>query len=691
MYTQYYGFSERPFSLLPDPDYLFFSSQHHAALAMLETAVINGSGFFMLSGEIGAGKTTLLRELLNRLDDNITVGLVSNTHASFGNLMQWILSAYGMVPVSNDRVEQHQQFVDFLIGEYAKKKHTLLIIDEAQQLTPEAMDELRLLSNINSDKDFLLQIVIAGQHELRDKLRTPELRQFAQRISIDYHLEYLDLPNTHKYIKHRLQHAGGDPDLFDESACDAVFENTGGVPRLINRLCDFCLVYGYAEEMKTISDHTVYAVMEGNQTGGFIHMRNGAGAQDSLYDQSDTREPIFTASKDELKAEDLTVLNDEIEPLDVFSDPGLNEPGIESFDGFDKNDPESQWTSDGYQINTAESREVDDRFLILDEDETVVQPHTNVVGQDAAKMQNRRVMLPILLIGIFSVTSIIAILDITNRTPEFMSEIKHNIYNLYADTFQLPKKSERIANNDKADFASMQTVPTQDKSISRGGDPEATGSGIDSISSHPVVTGQAGIAIESKEASRSAAPLDNDIGQTDFLRDEIQEAVNEYKRASDATSIVDLINKEAESLVVGNRLKQNEQQVTAVKLVEPENKLPETIETDKNQAGMPNDNLQKFQNSKTPQNGVDSNPREKLVKYKSPEVIKQEKVTESVVNRQIKRKNKPVPRAVTDDSVAVRRAAARAALKRDSARLTPPLQGTVGNSAVEKDNNSILQ
>ena len=169
MYTQFYGFSERPFSLLPDPDYLFFSHQHQTALALLETAVINNSGFCMLSGEIGAGKTTLLRELLNRLDDDVTIGLVNNTHASFGNLMQWILGAFGLVPISENNVDQYQQFVDFVIGEYAKNRHTLLIIDEAQQLTPESMEELRMLSNINSDKDFVLQVIIAGQNELRVK------------------------------------------------------------------------------------------------------------------------------------------------------------------------------------------------------------------------------------------------------------------------------------------------------------------------------------------------------------------------------------------------------------------------------------------------------------------------------------------------------------------------------------------
>ncbi len=252
MYEAYYGFSERPFSLLPDPDFLFPSSKHQAALDTLELAIHNQSAFCILSGEIGAGKTTLLRELLNRLDDDLCVGLVSNTHPSFGELLQWIAAAFDLPAGDCDKTTLHERFVDFVIAQYGANKRTLLVVDEAQNLSTEALEELRMLSNVNSDKDFVLQILLVGQPQLRDNLRRPDLRQFAQRIALDYHLDALDAGETSAYIRHRLRHAGARGELFSDAACRAVAGYAMGVPRLINRLCDLALVYGFAEQQQTI-------------------------------------------------------------------------------------------------------------------------------------------------------------------------------------------------------------------------------------------------------------------------------------------------------------------------------------------------------------------------------------------------------------------------------------------------------
>ena len=260
MYKRFYGLAERPFSLLPDPDFLFLSKNHRTALDLLELAILNHSGFCVISGEIGSGKTTLIRELLNRLDEHIRVGLVSNTHASFGELLQWVMAAYGLPCGSRNKLELHQDFLDFAIQQYAENKHTLLIIDEAQNLTPAALEELRMLSNVNSEKDFVLQIILVGQQQLRDHLKNSQLQQFAQRIALDYHLENLNAGDTCAYIQHRLEHAGGKSARFSEQAYPVIYEHTHGVPRLINRLCDLCLVYGYAEQHAVIDAELVERV-----------------------------------------------------------------------------------------------------------------------------------------------------------------------------------------------------------------------------------------------------------------------------------------------------------------------------------------------------------------------------------------------------------------------------------------------
>ena len=267
MYDQFYGFSERPFSLLPDPDFLFLGDKHRAALDTLELAIFNHSGFCVISGEIGAGKTTLIRELLNRLNDDVQVGLVSNTHPSFGELMQWIMAAYGLPVGTGDRLELHKRFIDYVIQRYSEGKHTLLIIDEAQNLSMAALEELRMLSNVNSEKDLVLQIIMIGQSELRQKLRQPELVQFAQRISIDYYLGGLSPDETAFYIQHRVAHAGGAADLFTADACRRVFEFSQGIPRVINRLCDLSLVYGYAHHAEQIGADMVEAVAQEQRLG----------------------------------------------------------------------------------------------------------------------------------------------------------------------------------------------------------------------------------------------------------------------------------------------------------------------------------------------------------------------------------------------------------------------------------------
>lgn len=245
MYESFFGFKDKPFSLLPDPGLFYPSQIHREALTLLEYGLYNQAGFTVITGEIGSGKTTLMRYLLDRLEQDMTVGLISHTHQSLGRIMDWICAAFEIQAPRDDRIPQHQAFVDFLVAEYAKGRKTLLIIDEAQNLDRDTLEEIRLLSNVNSEHDILLQLLLLGQPELREQLRQPGLEQFIQRISASYHLGRLSLEDSCRYVRHRLRIAGGRPDIFTPDACHAIFHYSQGIPRLINLICDTALVFAY--------------------------------------------------------------------------------------------------------------------------------------------------------------------------------------------------------------------------------------------------------------------------------------------------------------------------------------------------------------------------------------------------------------------------------------------------------------
>ena len=291
MYRKFYSLREKPFSLLPDPAFLYPSHQHSMALVLLDYGLSSQASFSVITGGIGTGKTTLIRHLLAQLGRNVTVGLISNTHRSFGELLQWVLLAFNLKHTGTDKVDMYKILVDFLIGEYAGNRRAVLIIDEAQNMAPETLEELRMLSNVNSEKDQVLQIILVGQAGLRDTLRRPDLEQFAQRIAVDYHLEPLTPGETREYIRHRLQVAGGDPDLFDEAACEAVYRYSGGTPRVINLLCDTALVYGYAEQVTRVHASLVEDVAREKLAGGIFpkvrETARGAGSSTTRPDAND--------------------------------------------------------------------------------------------------------------------------------------------------------------------------------------------------------------------------------------------------------------------------------------------------------------------------------------------------------------------------------------------------------------------
>jgi general secretion pathway protein A len=255
MYETYYGFKEKPFNNSPDPKYFYPSPKHSEALDRLLYAIHERKGFVVITGEIGAGKTTVCRALLRKLDDvKNEICVITNTHLNAKELIIAILEDLQVPYKSGTKVKLLSQLNDFLVAKMEEEKNVILIIDEAQNLTPSVLEEVRMLSNLETDTEKLIQIILLGQPELREKLKLKNLEQFKQRIAIHYHLYPLTKDETAAYVRHRLKVASsnGPADLFDPSALDLVFNFSKGIPRLINYACDNALLTGFVDEKKVI-------------------------------------------------------------------------------------------------------------------------------------------------------------------------------------------------------------------------------------------------------------------------------------------------------------------------------------------------------------------------------------------------------------------------------------------------------
>ncbi|MCW9047595.1 MAG: AAA family ATPase [Gammaproteobacteria bacterium] len=335
MYESFYGLTEKPFTLLPDPDYLYLSPKHQRALTLLEYGMMNQAGFSVICGDTGAGKTTLIRRLLSELGDDTRVGLITNTHQSFGELLNWVLMAFGLDGDGKSKAQMHQMFIDFLIEQYSVNKHTVLIVDEAQNMTADTLEELRMLSNINADKDQVLQVILAGQPALRETLRKPELMQFAQRIAVDYYLESLSIEETKSYIHHRLSVAGSSDQIFTDAACEAVFKYSRGTPRLINLLCDTALVYGFAEQKKVINEQLVHDVVREQHSNSIIPTFNAQHASTDIKPSGEIKTKEAALASDTIQEKTQQKVSEQVvkydnasiskQPLEETSDISVDE------------------------------------------------------------------------------------------------------------------------------------------------------------------------------------------------------------------------------------------------------------------------------------------------------------------------------------------------------------------------------
>jgi general secretion pathway protein A len=272
MHEEYYGFTEKPFSLTPDPKYLYKSESHANAFELLQYAIRRREGFVVVTGDIGTGKTTLCRAILEQLDRKTFTALVLNPFLSEDDLLRLILQDFGVV--SREEIKRgrlagvsKQELIDtlneFLLSLLPLRAGALLIIDEAQNLPYQVLEQIRILSNLETDKEKLLQIVLVGQLNLKDVLRSPELRQLDQRVSIRYELKPLTREETSAYIAHRLTIAGGGAVSFAPNALELVHRYTNGIPRLINLVCDRALLGGYSARTSRIAPHMVTAAAEG--------------------------------------------------------------------------------------------------------------------------------------------------------------------------------------------------------------------------------------------------------------------------------------------------------------------------------------------------------------------------------------------------------------------------------------------
>lgn len=274
LYTAHFGLTERPFSLVPDPGFLFWSDTHARAFSMLEYGILTRAPITLITGEVGAGKTTLIHQLIGQRRDDVTIGLVANAHGDRAELLRWVLLALGQPVEPNQHyVDMYGQFQSYLVSEYAAGRRVVLIFDEAQNLTRDVLEELRMFTNINAGKDELLQLIIVGQPELRDVVMRPDLKQFAQRVAASFHLPEMEAPGVAQYITHRLAVAGRTEPIFDTEAMAAIYEATRGVPRLINQLCDLALVYAFTMDRQDVDRIIIKQIL---QDGVFF-----GGGQDS--------------------------------------------------------------------------------------------------------------------------------------------------------------------------------------------------------------------------------------------------------------------------------------------------------------------------------------------------------------------------------------------------------------------------
>ncbi len=289
MYETFFNLKTKPFELVPNPEFLFFSRTHKKAMTYLDYGIKEKIGFILLTGEVGSGKTTIIQNLIRGMNSDVKLSKIFNTKVTSGQLLTMINEDFGLNVHGKDKIALLRELNDFLIEQYMNNSQSVLIIDEAQNLTPELLEEIRLLSNLETDRFKLLQIVLVGQPELIKTLSRPELRQLRQRISITFHIYPLTRKETEEYIFHRLEIAGNREAIsFQDGTIDVIHNFSRGIPRLINIISDFLMLSAFVEETKELSLDLVKEVTGELET-------------ENRYWQDEAPETYFSANQDTLK------------------------------------------------------------------------------------------------------------------------------------------------------------------------------------------------------------------------------------------------------------------------------------------------------------------------------------------------------------------------------------------------------
>lgn len=273
MYEQHFSFRCKPFELLPNPDFLFHSNTHKKAITYLDYGLKEKVGFILLTGEIGSGKTTIIRNFIKNLSSSVKLSRINNTKVSSQQLISMINEDFGMDVEGKSKIKLLSELNDFLIDQYSKKSQPILLIDEAQNLSPNLLEEIRLLSNLETDRAKLIQIILVGQPEMNKTLMLPEMMQLRQRININYHISPLTIDETIKYITHRLTIAGNTSVIrFQGDMSELIYRFSRGIPRLINILCDFALLTTFVEGKKEVSSDIVREVVKDLESRVYSHI-----------------------------------------------------------------------------------------------------------------------------------------------------------------------------------------------------------------------------------------------------------------------------------------------------------------------------------------------------------------------------------------------------------------------------------
>ena len=299
MYLDFFGLKDYPFRITPDTDYLYMSSAHSRAKAYMEYAIFNREGFVVITGEIGSGKTTLIKKLLMELDDDILVAKIFQTQLDEVELLQAILVEFGQNPFTAKKVELLNMLNQFLVESYLSGKQVLLIIDDAQNLSKRVLEEITMLSSVETQKEKILHVILVGQPELNRALEAPDMEQLLQRVSLRYHVRALTLEETKEYIAHRLKVAGLKGQIIRDTLIANIYDYTGGIPRLINTLCDTALTCSYADNNKIVNNDEFTSAISELQWGKYndrhVPIDSINNGNDSLYNANEKTNDALNA------------------------------------------------------------------------------------------------------------------------------------------------------------------------------------------------------------------------------------------------------------------------------------------------------------------------------------------------------------------------------------------------------------